>query len=177
MLIGVLLWAVLGIGIFTVGGKGISLVQDRQRAAGRHSLDEDRVKPEDLAKEWQRLRWTAFSAIVFPLIVLSDVVKASEPLRQSARLVVIVATVVVLIWEIRSWHGITDAADRRRALNTARHYFPPAAVQLVLLLHVWEHGLAFDAMVAVMILVMAGPEVESWVRRRLTRRAGGTATG
>jgi hypothetical protein len=172
----ILLWITIGLGVFIVGGKGISLAQDRGRSIGRHSSDEDRVKPEDLAKEWQGLRWTAFTVTIVPLIALSDPLKASDPLREPTRVIAAVATVVLLLWEIRSWRVITDPADRRRALNSARRYFAPALVQLLWLLHIWEHGMESGLLLTAMVLVMAGPEAESWVRRRLVQRAGGTTS-
>ena len=174
MLIDFLAWGMVGVGLLVIGGQVFSLRQDRNRPAGRHSRDRERVKPEDLAKEWQRFRWTAFTLVIVPLVVLTEAGIASDPLRLSLKVLAIAATIILLIWEIRSWRGITERMDRLRALNSARIYFAPAVVQLLWLLNIWRHGMAGDVVIAALALVLLGPEVEPWIRRRLINRAGGT---
>lgn len=168
--------SVFGIGLFVVGGRAFSLTQDRNRPTGGHSLDDDRVKPEDLPKEWQQLRWTAVTALAMPLLVLAEVDKAPDPLRFPARLLAITITTALLIWELNSWRRFTDPADRLRAFSSVRWYFAPAVVQLLWLLHIWDQGMARSAVVAAMIVVMIGPDLESRVRRRLLGRADGSTT-
>jgi hypothetical protein len=174
VLIDIMLYGLVGIGLLVVGGRAFSLTQDRHQPTGRHSLARERVKPEDLAKEWQKLRWTALTALAVPFLVLAEADKASDPLRLPARLLAIAITIVLMIWELSSWRGITDSAHRLRTLNSARWYFAPAVAQLLWLLHIWDKGMARGVVVAAMLVVAIGPDLESWVRRRLVHRAGGT---
>jgi hypothetical protein len=174
VLLDVMCCCFFGIGLLLVGGRAFSLAQDRDRSAGRHRHGGERVKPEDLAKEWQRLRWTAITGLAFPLIVLAGEDKAADALLFPARLLAIAITIFLLIWELGSWRRITGSADRRRAFGSARWYFAPAVMQLLWLLHIWDKGMARAAVVAVMVVVVVGPDLESWVRRRLVQRAGGS---
>lgn len=176
MLLEIMFCCVFGIGLLVVGGRAISLTHDRDRPTGRHSRDSERVKPEDLPKEWQQLRWTALVALAMPALVLAEADKAADPLRVPARLLAIAITTILLIWELSTWPRITDPADRHRALSSARLYLAPAVVQLLWLLHIWDKGMARSAVVAMMIVIMIGPDLESWARRRLLGRAGGTTT-
>jgi hypothetical protein len=176
VLIDIMMCSAFGIGLFVLGGRGFSLTQDRNRPTGRHSLDDDRVKPKDLPKEWQQLRWTAVTALAMPLLVLAEVDKAPDPLRFPARLLAITITTALLIWELSSWRRFTDPADRLRAFSSVRWFFAPAVAQLLWLLHIWDKGMARSAVVAMMIVIMIGPDLESWARRRLLGRAGGTTT-
>jgi hypothetical protein len=176
VLLEIMFCGVFVIGLLVVGGRALSLTHDRDRPKGRHSRDSERVKPENLPKEWQQLRWTALVALDMPALVLAEAAKAGDPLRVPARLLAIAITTILLIWEVSTWPRITDPADRHRALSSARLYLAPAVGQLLWLLHIWDKGIARTAVVAVMLVVLVGPDVESWVRRRLVQRAGGTTT-
>ncbi len=171
----VLAWILFGIGAIAVAGMAFSLTQDRDRPRGRHSSD-DRVKPEDFPEEWQRLRIIAFDTLVFSMLIMSEATKDSSPLRVSERVFALTGAITLLIWEIGSWRKFTDPGDRRRALNSARWFFVPVVFQMLFVFHVWHSGLARIVALTAMTLIVAGPDVESWIRRRLQRRAGGTTT-
>jgi len=171
----VLAWILFGIGVIAVAGIAFALTQDRDRPRGRHSSD-DRVKPEDRPKEWQRLRFIAASTLILPIVLMSDATKATNPLQLLGKGLVIAGTISLLIWEVRSWRQISDPVDRRRALSSARWYLVPLAFQVLLMLHIWDNGAARIMAGIAMILIVAGPDVESWVRRRLRRRVGGTTS-
>jgi hypothetical protein len=174
VLIYIMGWSLLGTGILAVGGKAFSLTQDRNRPVGRHSQDEDRTAPEKMPEEWQRLRLTASTTLILPIILMSQTARASASWQVPAKGLVVLATAILLIWEIRSWRQITDPGDRRRALSRARLFLIPTVLQVLWLFHIWRDGVAGIVVIVAAVVLMAGPEVEPWIRRRLVRRASGS---
>jgi hypothetical protein len=172
VLIYIIGWSLFGLGILAVGGQAFSLMQDRNRPVGRHS--HGRTPPEKMPEEWQRLRLTVSTTLILPIILISRTAEASASWQVPARGLVVLATAILLIWEIRSWRRITDPADRRRALNEARWFFIPPLLQVLWLIHIWDNGTGRTVVLIAAIVLMAGPDVESWIRGRLVHRASGS---
>lgn len=168
-------WILFGLGAVVVGAWGYAMVQERRRptGSGRHSLDRD--KPLDQTDEWRRLRFVAVATLIVWAFFMSAA-KHVGSLLFVAKTAAIVATIIVVIWELRSWGKLTDPAARRSALSSARWFFVPTATQVLLLLHIWDHGRARIIAAAAGLLILAGPDIEPWIRRQLQRRAGGTTT-
>ena len=166
-------WILFGLGAAIVGGMAFGLIQDRDRPRGRHSRDE-RVKPEDRPAGWQRLRLMAANTLILAVILMTDSAKASNPLQLPAKALVVATTITLLIWEVRSWRQFADPADRRRAMSAARWFVVPLGIQVLWMLHIWDNGVAKIVASTVTLLILAGPDVEPWIRRRLQRRTGGT---
>ncbi|HET7014859.1 MAG TPA: hypothetical protein VFI65_13170 [Streptosporangiaceae bacterium] len=166
-------WIVFGLGAAIVGEMAFELIRDRDRPRGRHSRDE-RVEPKDRPAGWQRLRLMAANTLIFAVILMTDSAKASNPLRFPAKGLVLAATITLVIWEARSWRQFDDPADRRHAISSARWFVVPLGVQVLWMLHIWDNGVARIVASTTTLLILAGPDVEPWIRRRLQRRAGGT---
>lgn len=174
MLIYVMGWVLFGVGVFMVGGRAFSLTQDRKRPIGRHADEDDRTTPEEMPEEWQSLRLLALTTLIVPFIFMSQAAKASAPWQAPVKGVVVVATAVLLIWEVRSWRQITLPGARRRAVSRARWFLIPTMLQVLGLFHVWSDGVARVVVLVVAGLLVVGPDVEPWIRRQLIRRAGGS---
>jgi hypothetical protein len=165
-------WVLFGLGALIVGLWGHTLIQDRRRPSGRHSLD--REKPLDQTEDWRGLRFIAVATLIVWALFMSAA-KHPGSLLFAAKTTAVVATIIVVIWEFRSWGKITDPAARRNARSSARWFFVPTMGQVLLLLHIWDNGPARIIVGITGLLILAGPDVEPWIRRQLQRRAGGSA--
>ena len=167
-------WILFGLGTLIAVIWGYTLTQDRHRAPGRHSADQE--KPLDQSEDWRSVRMVAATTLIVLVLFTGMAAKHSNPLHSPVQSAAIGATIIVLAWEIRSWGKITDPAARKRVRNKARLFYVPVAFQLLSLLRFWDGGLRKIVVIAALALIMVGPDVEPVIRRWLQRRAGGTTT-
>ncbi len=183
VLIEVFGWTVIGIGVLGIVTQAVSLSPPSHRPGrgpGRHvaPVSEpviERAKPEERANEWRQLRLIAIFTLFGPAILLDGLSsKPFDPTRDPAKWLVLAAMAAVVIWELRSWLQFTDPTERRKAFRSARLNLIPAASEVFVLLGGWKSGPEQIGFAVVIPLLLIGPDVELWVRRRLQRRAGGT---
>jgi hypothetical protein len=174
--IDILGWSLFGFGLIFVYVQAVDIwrIDHPRPPSGRHSAPSD-TSP-NRAKEWQGLRGVMMLTLMGPAIVLLGLGKSPRLTQDPARWLAVLAAVIIVIWEINSWRGIADPTARRRALNSARSGLIPGLIQITVLAGIWTNGPARIVAVTLGLVIVIGPDVESWVRRWLIRRAS-DATG
>jgi hypothetical protein len=164
----ILAWVVIVVGGLRAAALLAPLAIARLRVSGAHAAAR-LTEPGARSEAWRQLR-EHLLIVSTPVAALAGAAK-----DHAAMWLVGIALSLAVIWEFGSCLGLTEPGARSKAWRQLRHNLIFASGAAFALVSGWKHDLAWWPE-AIVIFLLAAPDVDSWLRARLSRGSGDPTT-
>jgi hypothetical protein len=164
----ILTWVVIVVGGLRAAALLAPLAIARLQASGAHAAAR-LTEPGARSEAWRQLRE---NLLITSTLVAALAVEAKD---HTAIWLVGIAISLAVIWEFGSCLGLTEPGARSKAWRKLRHNLILASGAAFALVSGWKHDLAWWP-AAIVIFLLAAPDVDSWLRARISRGSDGPTT-
>jgi len=168
----ILTWVVIVVGSLNAAALlaplAIARLRGRRPASGAHARSK-LAEPGERSEAWHELRK---NLLITSTLVAGLAVEAKD---HAAMWLVGIAISLAVIWEVGSCLGLAEPGARSKAWRELRRNLILASGAAFALVSGWKHDLAWWPLAVVMFL-LAAPDVDSWLRAHLSRGSDGPTT-
>jgi hypothetical protein len=165
----ILTWVAIVVGSLRAAALLAPLAIARMQARGAHARSK-LAEPGERSEAWHELRQ---SLLITSTLVALVAVEAKDDI---AMWLLGIAISLIVIWEVGSCLGQAEPGARSKAWHELRWNLIPVSGAAFALVSGWRHGIAWWPVVVFMFLLVA-PDLDSWLRARITRGSGDPTTG